>query len=135
MKKEFVFIFASLLTYVSISGQGNLQFNQIVIVSNTFQTVPQGKVWKIESYLQQQVTVTNQFSEGCSGPDISWRLRPFYIDNIPYYSMTGVGYGAGNETFRVAPLNPFPIWLGANQVVHTTCQGDILSIVEFNIIP
>lgn len=34
-----------------INAQGNLQFNQVKIISNTDapQTVPAGKVWKIES--------------------------------------------------------------------------------------
>jgi hypothetical protein len=41
-----------LIIFVGFSqAQGNLQFNQAKIISNTdpMQTVPAGKVWKIES--------------------------------------------------------------------------------------
>jgi len=48
------FLFALILALLSFVGFGqyNLQLNQVVLVSNTLQTVPAGKVWKVESYMQ-----------------------------------------------------------------------------------
>jgi hypothetical protein len=50
MKYVFIFLL-SLVWFVEIHAQGNLQFNQVKIISNIDppQTVPAGKVWKIES--------------------------------------------------------------------------------------
>jgi hypothetical protein len=48
MKKLFLFTFLILSTLTS--AQGNLQFNQVKLVTNT-ETVPVGKVWKIESVI------------------------------------------------------------------------------------
>ena len=47
----FISLFLCGLSY----SQGNLQFNQVKIVSNTdpSQTVPAGKVWKIESVFSE----------------------------------------------------------------------------------
>ena len=48
-----IIFFVCLLWCGVIYSQGNLQFNQVKIVSNTdaAQTVPAGKVWKIESVI------------------------------------------------------------------------------------
>ena len=46
--KSFFFLIA--LTFTSIAfSQGNLQFNQVKLIGDSPQTVPTGKVWKIES--------------------------------------------------------------------------------------
>lgn len=115
----------------SIDAQGNLQFNQIVMVTDIQQTVPSGKVWKIESYRQQQVGYsTTTPTTGCS--DLS-RARPYFIDNYQYHDIEGVGTGVAS--YPHTAKNSFPIWLKAGQVVKTSCPGDFLSIVEFNITP
>jgi hypothetical protein len=49
-------IFAS---YGKAKGQYNLQLNQVFLVHNAVQTVPAGKVWKIESYMQAGVTIND----------------------------------------------------------------------------
>ena len=48
MKTFFFFIVILTLSSISFS-QGNLQFNQVKLVGDSPQTVPTGKVWKIES--------------------------------------------------------------------------------------
>jgi hypothetical protein len=112
-------------------SQGNLQFNQVIIGSTSDLTVPVGKVWKIESYQQQQVGVSQSgVISGCS--DLS-RPRPFFIDGISYHNIKFAGYGGSNVP--VSAANEFPIWLKTGQVVKTSCSGDFLSIIEFNIIP
>ncbi len=131
MKKiSFIILFSVLFIFI-ISAQGNLQFNQVVIVYDLPQTVPAGKVWKIESYQQQQVSVSTNFpSTSCT--DLT-RPRPYYIDNFYYHNLEGVGNGVANYTSTAK--NSFPIWLKAGQVVKTSCPGDFLSIIEFNVVP
>jgi len=121
------------LTFLSLNlfSQGNLQFNQVVIVSDQVQTVPVGKVWKVESYQQQQVSISTNFpTTGCS--DLA-RPRPYFIDNIQYHNIEGIGHG--NTSFASTAKNNFPFWLKAGQTLKTSCPGDILSVIEFNIVP
>jgi hypothetical protein len=112
-------------------GQGNLQFSQVLTISNTDQTVPAGKVWKIESYQQQQIGIsTNGPTLACT--DLS-RPRPYYIDGVYFYDLKGTGWGSANVLYIAQ--NSFPIWLKAGQTCRTNCPGDFLSVLEFNIIP
>ncbi len=119
------------LNAAMLFAQGNLQFNQIVIVSDQVQTVPTGKVWKVESYQQQQVGVN------FSGPTTACtdlnRPRPYHIDGITYNDLKGTGYGSGSMPYMAQ--NSFPIWLKAGQTLKTSCPGDFLSVIEFNIVP
>ena len=107
------------------------QFNQIVIVGASDQAVPAGKVWKVESYQQQQVSISTNFpTTGCA--DLS-RPRPYYIDNIPFYNIETAGNG--NSSYSSIAKNNFPIWLKTAQTVRTSCAGDFISIIEFNSVP
>jgi hypothetical protein len=129
LKKFFTPIF--LLISFHLFSQGNLQFNQVVIVNDQVQTVPAGKVWKVESYQQQQVSISTSFpTTGCT--DLN-RPRPYFIDNIQYHNIEGIGHG--NTSFASTAKNNFPIWLKAGQTLKTSCPGDILSVIEFNIVP
>jgi hypothetical protein len=124
----FFFIFFSL----NLFSQGNLQFNQVVKVNNTAQTVPAGKVWKVEAYLQANTSIS-EFVEfpTCNFPD---RQHPFLINSKPYYQING-SPGHGSSGIFMAVGNLFPLWLKAGETVQTTCPDNFLSIIEFNIIP
>ena len=112
-------------------AQGNLQFNQIVIVSDQIQTVPTGKVWKVESYQQQQIGVgTSSPTTNCG--DLN-RPRYYQIDGINYNDIKGTGWGSGSILFMAQ--NNFPFWLKAGQTLKTSCPGDFLSVIEFNVVP
>jgi hypothetical protein len=116
----------ALFTFLSLSSfsQGNLQFNQVITVGATDMTVPTGKVWKVESYQQQQVGVSLSGAiSGCS--DLS-RPRPYFIDGNSYHHINVAGWGATNVP--VSANNEFPIWLKAGQVIKTSCSGDFLSV-------
>jgi hypothetical protein len=127
-----IFYALLLLCPAIIYAQGNLQFNQIVIVSDQLQTVPAGKVWKVESYHQQQVSISSSLpiSSGCA--DLS-RSRPYYIDTNKYYSLGDISTGSAN-TFST-PSNHFPFWIKSGQTIMTSCPGDFFSVIEFSIVP
>ncbi len=116
----------------SFFGQGNLQFNQVIRVSNSPQTVPAGKVWKVETYMQSAIFMS-EFAEypTCNFPD---RQHPFLINSKPYYQVNG-SPGHGNSGIFMAVSNLLPLWLKAGEIVQTTCPDNFLSIIEFNIIP
>jgi hypothetical protein len=52
--KHIVFFFLTMLSIGGLEAQGNLQFNQALLFSGTtLNTVPPGKVWKIEHQAHQ----------------------------------------------------------------------------------
>jgi len=129
MKKWIYLMF--LLWSTAIFAQGNLVFFQVLKIVDVDQTVPVGKVWKLESYHQQTVGIsTSSPTTGCA--DLS-RPRPYFIDNTPYHHLVGIGNGV--STFASTANNEFPIWLGAGRSVRTSCPGDFISVIEFSIIP
>jgi hypothetical protein len=126
-----VFFLLIFFSFTTDSLAQNLQFSQVVIVSNTDQTVPIGKVWKIESYQQQQIgNGTNPPTTSCT--DFS-RPRPYFIDGVSYNDLKGTGWG--NASILYTAGNSFPIWLKPGQTCRTSCSGDFLSILEFTVVP
>jgi hypothetical protein len=123
-------------------GQGNLQFNQVKIISNIDppQTVPAGKVWKIESVFANDQDVypastsgSNQsFFASCGVPTL-WYFyygRYLAINNIPI--SFGV-HSAGEQ------LTHLPIWVPAGSTICTCTNSSFCargySAIEFNIVP
>jgi hypothetical protein len=131
MKRVILLLFFGCFSCLFSFAQGNLQFNQVLTISSTDQTVPAGKVWKLESYQQQSVGISTS-SPITSCGDLS-RVRPYYIDGLAYNDIKGTGSGLSNVLY--IPQNTFPIWLKAGQTCRTTCVGDFLSVLEFNIVP
>ncbi len=134
----FISLFLCGLSY----SQGNLQFNQVKIISNTdpSQTVPAGKVWKIESVFSEggdtypmgaSGTVYAHFSAcGLASFNFQNYGRYLSINNIP------VAFGihsAGNQ------MTNLPVWLPSGTTICTCIPSYICargySVIEFNIIP
>ena len=126
--KKLIFAFVCIISF-GVRAQGNLQFNQVIKVSNTQMTVPAGKVWKIESYLQSNVAGTSNSTTGC---DVT-RVRPFIIDGQVYHNIKNVA--SANAGYIYTPDNSFPVWLSEGHTVSTSCVSDFLSVIEFNVVP
>jgi len=122
-----IFLFFSL----SFTAQGNLQFNQVLRVSNTPQTVPVGKVWKVESYLENEGDNSSNYSTGCT--NLGWH-RPLIINNYNYYFVGSIAWG-NTAYLQIANANKLPVWLKAGDIIKTTCIQDFASVIEFNIVP
>ena len=128
MKKIFILIFVT-LSFSILKAQGNLQFNTTKFIEitavipnanvppyfykdSTF-TVPQGKVWKIESVIG---------THNCSTGAIN-----LYLDGKLICGNTGYG--------------TFPIWLSHGTyslVIYSMWNGSYkaaINLIEFNIIP
>jgi len=114
-------------------GQYNLQLNQVVLVSNTLQTVPAGKVWKVETYMQAGIAAPDMIETGgtCSLID---RHHPMIVNGQSYYLING-SPGHGSSGVFLAASNILPMWLPAGATIRTACAKDVLSIIEFNLVP
>ncbi len=129
------FLFALVLALLSFVGFGqyNLQLNQVVLVSNTLQTVPAGKVWKVESYMQAGIAAPDMIEVGgsCAYSD---RHHPMIVNGQTYFLING-SPGHGSSGTFLAASNILPMWLPAGATLRTACAKDVLSVIEFNLVP
>ena len=104
-----------------IHGQGNLQFNQVIRVVEVLQTVPTGKVWKIES-----TSLTTPQSWGQ------------YLDQVNDNNIAFIG------NFHFSNKYPHTTWLPAGsynlKFYFTTSQNGVIRMfsisgIEFNLVP
>jgi hypothetical protein len=127
MKTIRVFILLAVITlsaglFNEAAAQGNLQFNQVVLLTiplNTTVTfnVPAGKVWKIESVGAGGSSSTALILKDSGG------------NNIAYFIGANTGINA-----------VLPFWLpsgfsGSFQSTGTNPYRDVVSIIEFNVVP
>ena len=118
MSKKIIFITLSIcLAFVlNSNAQNQLTFNQVLLVPLTTlgDTVPQGKVWKVES----AVSSASLYAY-------------FYVDNMVSYVLWG--NTGGNHAGFVSLTTVFPMWLPAGTIVTDGNGVSALSIIEFNI--
>lgn len=130
--KSFAFAVFFLLSFLGL-GQYNLQMNQVLLVSNTIQTVPAGKVWKVESYMQAGIGAPDMIEIGgtCS---LSDRHHPMIVNGQSYYLING-SPGHGSSGVFLATSNILPMWLPSGSTLRTACVKDFISVIEFNLVP
>jgi hypothetical protein len=125
---------------IAISGgsfaQGNLQFNQVKLVTNQ-ETVPAGKVWKVESVIYNIPSGSNTYQVAnygdCSPSDIN--KSAIVVDGTPTkvgQGTTPLGYSSGTYTHTYTML---PLWLPAGATLSGGLCLNKISVIEFNIIP
>jgi hypothetical protein len=124
-----LFLLVSILFNFVLFAQGNLQFNQVLLLSTNqnsnvlLGTVPAGKTWKIEGY---GTNLTSYYSCDFSFNGANPAFRAGTTDS---YS-AAYSYVSSTQQF----------WLPAGTPLHAlACNGGTgyrwVSIIEFNIIP
>ena len=127
MKIQLVF-FAFIFFVSQSKAQGNLQFNQVKLVS-AIETVPAGKVWKVTNFLP----TPNGNYQTLSQPGLAE-----YLINI-----NGVAMNLGRRAFLNSNQNYHfdevrhtgDIWLAAGATLSVFQNIAHLSVIEFNIVP
>jgi hypothetical protein len=133
--KTLFFLIILLLPSIAFS-QGNLQFNQVKLVS-TQETVPAGKVWKVESasYSGGSVLLVGCNSyNSCSGgtntySPVLYSSMSYKINSVAYFTDIVAANGS------ISSSSTFPIWLSAGNKLEASSNMGFLSVLEFNIIP
>jgi len=145
--------FAAFWIVISCYTQGNLQLNQVKLVT-TVETVPIGKVWKVESAL------TGEERYPTSGTTLASNSRFILVNgnsicvHEEHVATTGVGFngccGGGfwmsnvgmsvNSTTPVlvqvtAQPTKLPLWLPAGATLAVGNKVSSISVLEFNIVP
>jgi hypothetical protein len=133
MKKLLLSTFIILSTLAS--AQGNLQFNQVKLVTS-IETVPLGKVWKIESVIYNIAPTATGYQSGAgSCNSTSYESTAIEVAGIP----TKVGQGTQPASYSslvyTHSYTILPLWIPAGTTLSGgTCLNKI-SVIEFNIIP
>jgi hypothetical protein len=122
-----------LMFSISIWSQGNLQFNQVKLVSSQ-ETVPAGKVWKIENILPSVRPTTTSWGNATVDFIININNQAVY-----YLSSESKGNLGGNGTTGIAAITAgignSPLWIPAGTTLSAGTNVLSISVIEFNIIP
>jgi hypothetical protein len=117
-------------------AQGNLQFNQAKLVT-AIETVPAGKVWKIESVIYH----IGQASSGVQSTNGGCNNSAYYESTAIEIAGTPTKVGQGTQAASYSNLSYthsytiLPLWLPSGTTLSGgTCLNKI-SVIEFNIIP
>ena len=121
-------------------AQGNLQFNKVKLVT-TIETVPVGKVWKVESILYSSLPI----------PFRVYGTPPYYVNpnnfediyiNVNGSPIITRSVRANNNTsFTSADASMYftvyecklPLWLPSGTTLEKTAPIAYISVIEFNI--
>lgn len=128
MKIHFYFFVIFLLPLASHS-QGNLQFNQVLLLSTSqnttvlLGTVPAGKTWKIEGFGTENQG-NNECNFSFNGSNVAFRSGSVYIYSSSY------AYAGSTDHFWIPAGTPLYALICSNFNAFRW-----VSIIEFNIIP
>lgn len=131
MSKKLIITLSICLAFtLSSNAQNQLTFNQVLLVTLTSQgdTVPQGKVWKVESAVSEIAKNDNSTTY--------FHVNGFISDVTKIAKAT---YGQSNIqmgwawAYAIENSNLFPMWLPAGTIVTSGLDVSALSIIEFNI--
>lgn len=126
----------------SAMAQGNLQFNQIRLISAS-ETVPTGKVWKVESVVYSIAATgsgvtLNSNNTVCT--DDSYRSRAVVINGITTKvqrtggDIGGVNWSSGVRDY-ISYTTMLPLWLPEGATLSGGPCNNTLSVIEFNVVP
>lgn len=135
MKKLLLLILMSIPCV--LLAQGNLQFNRVLLVSDLTQTVPQGKVWKIENIAIDAAGTLNIYeTQGYLANDPGGTICQSRNISNGYWEIDGekrMCSGAGTSGSSLPSSSCFPFWLPEGTVLRTLCPAATLSVIEFNV--
>jgi hypothetical protein len=112
----------------ALFGQGTLQFSRVLLVEQTDQTVPAGKVWKVESY-----TPSATYGTHTGSPQNHIILVNSQSRIVGMSAGFNVNYSGGSHA--ASAFSTFPMWLPAGTVLRASSNVSQLSVIEFNVIP
>ena len=148
-----IVIFVSILLCGVFYSQGNLQFNQVKLVT-ALETVPVGKVWKVESALSGEeryptsgaALPSNSRFILVNGTSVCVHEEHVATTGVGFNGCCGGGFWMNNVGMAVNSTTPvlvqvsaqptkLPLWLPSGATLAVGAKVSSISVVEFNIIP
>ena len=124
---KILFLITWLFISINVFSQGNLEFSQVKLVGSTIETVPTGKVWKIESVLSNNNLRINTSSS--SNQTFSTNIL-INGTNVVIKSTWG-----SSMTTSAIETTDLPIWLPAGTTLQVGDNVFKISVIEFNTLP
>ncbi|MCC6601061.1 MAG: hypothetical protein IT223_10360, partial [Crocinitomicaceae bacterium] len=132
---SFVLVLLTFASAIPAQAQNTLTFSQSLIVGSTNQTVPSGKVWKVEAIFGEQVNqcvpvdclspgrfakgiVTSMYVNNVFVPSTMRAFKNQYHDY--YYDSICTSYGSYTDLScnnKAADPNVLPMWLPSGTVL------------------
>jgi len=148
--KKLIFLFV-FLTSSALFAQSNLQFSEVIILSNTLEAVPAGKVWKVTAvygsedlclnrnnpenatWTWRKLYVTNFYVNGVEikSSEVDYQARRWCIDNSCGSCITN---WPNDKLDRPANPNILPFWVPAGATIQSGGPNIFLSVLEFNVV-
>jgi hypothetical protein len=113
-------------------AQGNLQFNAIKLIS-TQETVPVGKVWKLESAPYKIDAVGSIGNYTSASPGVEYVQSILVNGNILF--VQAIRYYDGSWHTFTGPTCQFPMWLPEGSTLASGVGVQFISAIEFNVVP
>ncbi len=151
MKQSIIIVF--LLLSLRLFSQGNLQFNQVKLVT-ALETVPVGKVWKVESALSGEeryptsgtALPSNSRFIQVNGTSVCVHEEHVATTGVGFNGCCGGGFWMNNVGMAVNSTTPLlvqvsaqptklPLWLPSGATLAVGTKVSSISVLEFNIIP
>jgi hypothetical protein len=139
-----LFLIAFFFLMGTLKTQGNLQFNQVKLVSAQ-ETVPVGKIWKLENYLPTvslAIDLNRLPNQATAG---GTRNFVILVNSVPIYLQTNISREVGrNDAYwnqqGYAAVSDFkildaPIWFPAGTTLAASTNVGFISVMEFNVVP
>ena len=150
---KFLLICILCVLCVSLNAQGNLQFNQVKLITE-LETVPVGKVWKVESALSGEeryptsgaALPSNSRFILVNGTSVCVHEEHVATTGVGFNGCCGGGFWMNNVGMAVNSTTPvlvqvsaqptkLPLWLPSGATFAVGAKVSSISVVEFNIIP
>ncbi len=128
MKKITTFlVVAFALVSLKTNAQNNLSFSKVKLITAT-DTVPVGKVWKIESVGRSGSTSFPPTSNSITiNNNQNLEFNPVNVlQNVGTpTSYGGIGFGAGTQ---------LPFWIPAGTIITVGQNSSVISVIEYSIV-
>lgn len=133
---KYLFVFLFLCTSATAFSQ-TLQYSQVKLITTT-ETVPGGKVWKVESVMASSNLAT---TAGTDSQNHSVRIvvngTTVHIKAINTWVGSSSGSNANPRPYGVTTIDvtDLPIWLPAGTTLEAGTNAAYISVIEFNEAP
>ena len=139
MRRVVLVFFGVLMPFV-LCSQGNLQFNQVLLLTATG-TVPSGKVCKVESVLSSSTLAANN-NNTSSVNTVSLDILVDGITVTVERSSVGIASQTGSSGvmraywgYASGGVTRLPFWLPAGSTLAPSTNAMGVSVIEFNVLP
>lgn len=137
MKKSVILIVLFFAAF--ITNAQTLQFSQVKLVGSVMETVPAGKVWKVESVMSTSTmvpstgTLDNTYYSVSKIVEING--QNIVISRASRYTQSNSRYNSESTTdVSVSNVTELPLWLPAGTTLRASTNATSVSIIEFNVV-